>query len=96
MQSVNNAKNGEYVTAFSGNFNATGAEYRYKIADTKIKVSQDMVLSYAFQPLNNLGQNTQVNLLFDDGTYLQAIDNAKDAKGTLKRLIKQQMQIILH
>ncbi|MCL2487931.1 MAG: hypothetical protein FWE80_04540 [Oscillospiraceae bacterium] len=78
------AKSGIYSFVLEGNLNAANARLTYQIAETKIAVSNDLVLRFSLYPQNELGRNAFVDLLFDDGSWLSdspAADLVK-ARGT--------------
>ena len=65
-----NAKSGGSVFRLAGN--RTSGDYglyRYRIAETRIKVSSGMSLSF-WQRAENLGENVTVDLKMDNNTYL--------------------------
>lgn len=78
---------GVYSFRFSGkSANGSGNAKLYaRIAPTKIKVQNNLELSYYMKAENDLGRHAFIDLLFDDGTYLsdRAGFTGKSAKGTL-------------
>lgn len=64
------AKTGDYLVSFSGNGNAENSSYIYRISETAIKIKKGMQLSYSMYAVNDLGKNTYVDLLLDDGSYV--------------------------
>jgi hypothetical protein len=68
------AKSGDTAFRLAGQRTAgANALYRYKIADTRIKVQAGMKLSYWQRAENSLGLNVTVDLMLDDGNYLTGI-----------------------
>ena len=66
------ARSGESAFRLAGTRTAgTGASYRYKIADTRIRIESGMRLSYWIQT-SGLGANVMVDVLLDNGAYLSA------------------------
>ncbi|BFT70787.1 sialate O-acetylesterase [Paenibacillus sp. P36] len=78
---------GAYSFRFSGKSeNGTENTQLYaRIAPTKIKVQNNLELSYYIRAENDLGRYAFIDLLFDDGTHLsdKAGFTGKSAKGTV-------------
>lgn len=89
----NQAKTGNYLVATSGTVANAKAKYSYKIADTKITVKEDMVLSFDMMPVNELGKYVEINLLFSDGTYLRDIGTLNRARGGIMKWSNYEYQI---
>ena len=68
---ANPAKSGNSAFRLAGTRTAgSSASYLYKIADTRVKVSSAMSLTYWQRAENSLGANVVVDLLLDNGAYL--------------------------
>jgi len=71
---TNNAKSGDSAFRLAGERTAgRNASYIYKIADTRIKVSTGLSLSFWQRAENSLGANVVVDLLLDNGSYLSDV-----------------------
>jgi hypothetical protein len=76
------AKSGTYTAKINGTAaSATNAAYYYKIAVTKIPVSQNMQLRFWKYTVNNLGRFTNVDLQFASGKVLRDLSVYKDNTG---------------
>lgn len=64
------AKSGEYLASISGSANAENSSYIYQISETAIKIKKGMRLSYSVFAVNELGKNTYIELICNDGTYI--------------------------
>jgi hypothetical protein len=68
-----NARSGGSAFRIAGERTAgSGASYLYRIAETRIKVSGNMSLSFWQRAENALGANVTVDLLLDNGSYLSS------------------------
>jgi lysophospholipase L1-like esterase len=72
IENVNNAKRGFYDVKFSGTATANNAKTEYRISETKIKLEDVMKLSYSVKAGNELGKNTYVDLICEDGTRISS------------------------
>lgn len=76
------ARSGEYHVLFDGNpKSTTNAVYSYKIADVKIKVAEDMQISFWKKTINHLGRYTNLDLEFKSGKKLSAMTEFKNNYG---------------
>lgn len=66
------AKTGEYAFALKGTAHFSGAVYRYKIADTKIKLKDNMCISYYLSDVNANGK-VFVDLVLENGERLSEL-----------------------
>ena len=74
------ARSGESAFRLAGQRTAgEGALYRYKIADTRIKIESGMILNYWINTNTaSLGTNVLVDLLLDNGVYVSASASAQN------------------
>lgn len=76
------AKTGLFTTKITGSSNAgTSSNHYYKISETKIAVKANMQLSFWKYSVDNLGQYTSVDLLFQSGKRLSTLASYADNKG---------------
>ena len=74
MVYTNNAKSGSSAFRLAGQRTAgSNASYLYRIAETRIRVSPIMSLSFWQRVENSLGANVTVDLLLDNGVYLSSV-----------------------
>lgn len=76
------AKTGLYSAKITGiPVSVSKSAYSYKIADTKITVSENLQLSFWKYTFDELGKYTSVDLLFKSGKKLSALTNYTDNNG---------------
>jgi len=76
------AKSGSFTTSITGTSNAaTTASFYYQISETKIPVKANMQLSFWKYSVDDLGQYTSVDLLFQSGKRLSNLSAYTDSVG---------------
>jgi len=78
-QQVDSAHGGQNVLYISGQDNSSNESYIYfKVFNIQIPIFTSTTLNYWFNPLNELGRNIHVDILFTDGTQLTSFRPVAD------------------
>ena len=83
MEDASNAKSGLYAVKVSGNPNSSDiATFDYQIAEVKIRVAENMKLSFWKKTIDELGQYVSVDLQFASGKRLSQLPSYTDQNGS--------------